>query len=255
MVVPILCYGSELWGFEYSPLIENVQNAFCRKYLKLPQNAFHAFAQGECGRYPLCVTYYCRCVKYWVRVTRMGHHRFPYQSYMMLKRLDEVGRTTWATKVKTLLYKYGFGYVWLAHEVGDIRAFMLLFKQRLIDCMTQDWRSVISDSRKAIHYKYFKSMLTVEHYLKIDIPEKYRIALSRFRCSTHSLMVEVGRHTNVLYDERLCTFCNIPAVEYEFHMLMVCQGRRKHHKIDPANYCRPKDLYIPVSICHCVDRS
>ena len=38
----------------------------------------------------------------------------------MLRRLDEVGRNIWATNVKKILFSYGYGYVWMNEEVGDI---------------------------------------------------------------------------------------------------------------------------------------
>ena len=37
----------------------------------------------------------------------MEIHRYPKQCYITLKRLDEVGKITWASHVKEMLYKYG----------------------------------------------------------------------------------------------------------------------------------------------------
>ena len=71
MVKPIFIYGSEIWGYEMSDIIENVQIVLCKKYLKLPTCMFKASALGECGRYPLYVDYFTRCIKYWLRLTRM----------------------------------------------------------------------------------------------------------------------------------------------------------------------------------------
>ena len=34
IIKPILTYGAEIWGFEESSCIKNVQNQFCKKYLK-----------------------------------------------------------------------------------------------------------------------------------------------------------------------------------------------------------------------------
>ena len=55
----------------------------------------------------------------------------------MLKRLDEVGKITWASHVKEMLYYYGFGYVWIAHDVGSSKQFLGLFTQRLKDYYLQ----------------------------------------------------------------------------------------------------------------------
>ena len=78
----------------------------------------------------------------------------------ILKLLDEAGRQTWASKVRSLLYKYGFGYVWVAQEVGNV--FIEQFKLRLTDCMKQTWHSDINESPRCDSYKEFKTLLNVE---------------------------------------------------------------------------------------------
>jgi hypothetical protein len=55
----------------------------------------------------------------------------------MLKSLDDIGRNCWASKVKSLLYTCGFGYVWLAQDIENIDIFILAFRQRLKDCFEQ----------------------------------------------------------------------------------------------------------------------
>ena len=49
----------------------------------------------------------------------MNNSRYPYHCYKMLRYLDTSGQTTWATKVKAVLSKYGFGYVWVNGIIGD----------------------------------------------------------------------------------------------------------------------------------------
>ncbi|MEW8544973.1 MAG: reverse transcriptase family protein [Candidatus Thiodiazotropha sp.] len=219
---PILCYGAELWGFEVSESIERVQYDVCKKFLKLPQCTFNEFARGECGRYPLYVDYFCRCIKYWIKLTRMNVNRFPNKCYGMLRNLDENGRITWASKVRELLFRYGFGYVWVVEDVGNVNLFMKTFKQRLIDCSSQDWCSKITASGKSRHYKFIMPAMQVANYIQYDIPIKFRIALSKLKCSVHSLNVEVGRHSNIPYEQRLCVLCNMQEIEDEFHFVMSC---------------------------------
>ena len=85
IVTPILCYGSDIWGFEYSKQIEKIHSQFCKRYIGLHQNAADFFALSECGRYPLAVTYMTQCIKYWVRLVQMPNHRYPKQCYNMLQ--------------------------------------------------------------------------------------------------------------------------------------------------------------------------
>ena len=52
VVRPILCYGSEIWGFKYSDVIEKTHIRFCKRYCGLSTNVADFFALGECGRLP-----------------------------------------------------------------------------------------------------------------------------------------------------------------------------------------------------------
>ena len=122
----------------------------------------------------------------------MNTYRYPYQCCRMLKNLDEVGRVTWATKVRELLHLYGFfiGYVWFYENVGDEALFLKNFKQRLIDCSVQNWSSKIIDSGKARHYRCIMPNFGLAGYIKYDLPLKFRISISKLPCSAHNLIVE-----------------------------------------------------------------
>ena len=63
MVKPILCYGSEVWGTEYSDIIESVHFNFCKYLLGVNNSVNNAVAIGECGRLRLCVTNFTNCIK------------------------------------------------------------------------------------------------------------------------------------------------------------------------------------------------
>ena len=49
-----------------------------------------------------------------------------------------INTDTWATHIKQVLFQFGFGYAWLANEVGDTIAFTKLFKIRVVDCAIQN---------------------------------------------------------------------------------------------------------------------
>ena len=62
--------------------------------------------------------------------------------------------------------------------------------------------------------------------LKSDAENKYKVALSRFRTSSHDLRIETGRYDNIPQEQRLCNSCNMEKVEDEFHFLLVCPKYR-----------------------------
>ena len=47
---------------------------------------------GETGRYPICIHYMYRCVKYWLQLLKMKENSYPKCCYNMLYDLSEVGR-------------------------------------------------------------------------------------------------------------------------------------------------------------------
>jgi len=225
MVLPILCYGSQIWGYQYINKIERVHLAFCKKYIQLPQNSSDVFVYGECGRLPLCTIYFANCVKYWLKLITMEEYRYPRQCYNMLYRLDNVGRNNWTSNVRKLLFANGFGHAWINQGVGNEIYFIQLFKQRIKDCCFQNWTAKLDESSKADSYKGFKSLLNIENYLCIDMSSKLRRALARFRCSCHNLQIEIGRHNGVDRAFRYCPLCqkeHILVVESEMHFLLEC---------------------------------
>ena len=226
MVSPILTFGSEIWGFEYASRIEQVQIQFCKEFIGVNSSVNNSMALGECGRLPLCVIYHTKCIKYWCKLLTMPDTRYPKSCYKMLKAQDDIGRVNWATKVKELLYKYGFGFVWLSQDIGDIGWFTLQFKQRIEDCMRQGWHYDIFNSSRCDLYKNIKTMLDPERYVTLNIPFKLKRSMARFRCSSHKLNVEVGRHLGIDREYRTCTFCsnssNEICIEDEYHVFFKC---------------------------------
>ena len=83
------------------------------------------------------------------------------------------------------------------------------------------WWTLINESPKAVSYMMFKKTIFPEKYLFYVTNSKHRIALSRFRLSSHSL--ERGRHIRPRLErsERKCFFCK-DEIEDEIHFLTKC---------------------------------
>ena len=56
-------------------------------------------------------------------------------------------------------------------------------------------------------------------YIKYDI-QKFRIASSELRYSTHNLEVERDRQRNITFKNRFCKLCNLTKIEDEYHFTM-----------------------------------
>ena len=110
----------------------------------------------------------------------------------------------------------------------------------------RSWCNDVQNSSKCSLYKEFKQNLKLEKYiLTLDLPA--RIKLTKYRLSNHKLPIEIGRHNNIVRNERICEYCNINDIGDEYHYFFVCSKFAKERsKLIPKkcikhpsvkNYC------------------
>ena len=88
-------------------------------------------------------------------------------------------------------------------------------------------------------YARFKHEFEMEHYLDFITEKKYKIALTKFRLSSHDLAIERGRFEHIERNNRLCRYCNLNMIENEYHFLLVCPLYRDLRK-----------KYFQIYYCH-----
>ena len=240
-IVPILTYGAEIWGISPNQeVIERVHLAAMKRFLGVNQRAPRHLIYGELGRYPLSVTTNVKCIKFWLRVVNMDNVRYPKKAYKMLMELQRQNYTTWACAVRNTLYKFGFGIVWETQGVGNVKSFIALFKQRLVDCFTQDWhRGLQSHAIFDVYGSYcpnpsLKPYLTIVKCINIrHVFSRFRLGMSRLR--GHYLQYNVKPGALLLRDN--CPFCS-DTKETELHFLLSC-----------LKYDHLRNQYIPLKFC------
>ena len=81
--------------------------------------------------------------------------------------------------------------------------------------------SSIENMSKLQRYALIKKDTSFEDYLTFVQNTSDRIAMSKFRLSNHTLLIETGRHQGIPAPERKCPFCP-EHIEDEFHFLINC---------------------------------
>ena len=237
-VVPTLLYGAELWGLENPRKVETAHAFALKKFLGLSTKTPNHMVYGDLGRFPMQVYSCVRAIKYWLRLSRMEPGRLPYQAYLMLLRSNISGKPNWASSVKELLQKLGFGYVWYNGGVENPTGFIKQLKRRLKDCFMQEWNSVNKTSERYQWYSTFKTSMGLEDYLNIVEIKKFRDILIRFRFGINDLAVNRSFRTNL---DLNCPFCQFK--DNEEHLLFECEIyehiRRKYLQ---TNHCKGSKL-------------
>jgi hypothetical protein len=219
-VQSVLLYSSEMWGLKRLDNIEKVHTLAIKRFLNVPLKVSNKLVYGEVGRYPLYINSAVRCIKYWLKLLKLDISRIPRQAYVMLKNLDEQGKTCWATYVKNTLFSLGFGYVRLQQGVGCEKTFVSLFKQRMFDMYLQEWNSSIVSKDIFQNYRLFKTVFESERYFDFVDKKCFRDCLVKLRLGVLPIGASCFRKTFGRDRNSLCIFCNV--VEDENHFVLEC---------------------------------
>ena len=82
----------------------------------------------------------------------------------------------------------------------------MLFK-RLIDQFNQTSVESLKTTSKMKTLSLLKDKPGVAAYIHEVANPKHRRAMSKFRLSGHALDIERGRYSNIVVEERFCTYC------------------------------------------------
>ena len=98
-VQPITLYGAELWGLA-AVHCEKVHLFALERFLGVEMLTPNDLVYGETNRYPLFGNSAVRCIRYWLKLTRMVASKLPSKAYRMLHVLDERGKRNWVSNVR-----------------------------------------------------------------------------------------------------------------------------------------------------------
>ena len=223
-IVPILTYGSELWGLANVEDLEKIASNFYRRVLGLHSSASVILSRGELGRKTMFHTFACRVIKYWSKILNSRTDRAIYKCYQYQLELSHNNRPCWATSVKQLLFNFGFGDIWMAQNAGNWNVFWKIFKMRSADIEAQNWHGCVENFGNLRTYKTCKFELKCEWFLCIELPKNVINRLVRLRGGLLRIGVNEGRWRKIPYDERVCKLCSSKSVDDEVHFLFHCRA-------------------------------
>ena len=179
MVVPILLYGCELWGFENLDIIERLHLKFCKFILRLKSSTPNYMIYGELARYPLYITVKTRMISFWIKLLKGKEtklSRILYNFFLHKSALDIGANFKWIRCIQNILQECGFNYIWLSQKVDNEKWLISAIKQNLNDQFQQKWSSDCNASSKGMIYNLFTSnIFTAKNYPEIIVRKKYHL--------------------------------------------------------------------------------
>lgn len=225
LVLPILMYCGEVWGFHNADAVERIHTGFCKRALCLNRSTSNNIVYGELARLPLKIQRYYKIVKFWLKIVMQKPNPLVYKTYTILYEDTEngVNENNWAGLVRGLLCRLGFPEVWLAQGVANVKMFLVMCKQRLKDQFIQLWQSELPIKSTTKLYSYIKQTFTYSEHLSTLNVAKYRCSFVRFLAGNHSLPIVAGRWLRKPAAERLCQICQ--TLGDEFHFVFICTDK------------------------------
>ena len=122
IILPILMYGSEIWGFCRSDDIEKVHLRFLKQILGVRKQTSNVAVYGELGRFPLFVLRKIRILKYWFKILTAPDSLL-YKVYLQQVTYLNIDANfnCWAQCVRNLLNELGFSYLWDFQSISKLQ--------------------------------------------------------------------------------------------------------------------------------------
>ena len=121
MIMPILCYGSEVWDYLKKEAIERVYLQFCKRFLHLKYNTVNNIVYYELGRTNMQCVRYVRIVKNGLKIMKCNDTRFTKTVYSVLLCDAQNGKVNLVSRLKNLLET--LAHVWLYQSVENDNIF------------------------------------------------------------------------------------------------------------------------------------
>ena len=232
-ISPILLYNAENWTtlsnlslqrFETKSIfsmtsdskIDITHRKLLKNILGVSRSCPNLAVYGEVGEIPISLKSYRLTLNYWHRVTNLPDTVLAKKA--LLENIEL--RTNWIITIEKLINTLN-----VADKIGNYSKFKDAVKKSLENGFKEHWTYSLNDPALGrLHfYKKVKTEFKEENYLS-TLNFEQRRAITKLRCSDHSLEIEKGRHKGLDRSKRVCPLCEHSAMEDEEHFIFHCKS-------------------------------
>ena len=213
-VLPIVNYGSAVWGFKDYPAPRVLQNRINRYYLGVHRFTPVAASSIEMDLPDYRYLRWLEMLRYFNRIQNLSEERLPRAMFEFECKHRGDG---WLKDIVhiTQVLKLDPPVDGMIYDLTDVR-------NRIVKHVRQEWWSEVSLKPKLRTYAQIRAPDMEKPVVRANIERQQRAILSRLLCGILPLEIETGRFVGVKPENRLCTVCGLAAVEDEMHFLYSC---------------------------------
>ena len=168
---------------------------------------------------------------FWINILTDKLNRISKIIYNVLLKEHLFEKCKWSEKIKSHLDQLGLGYMWVEQDVIDTKLSKAIINLRINDQSRQEIYEAMHNRKKGKLYSALKSKSDWENippYLN-KLPLKEAFYILKIRTSNNNFPVELGRHTKIDYNLRICPLCK-KDIGDAFHYLLQCEHFTAHGK-------------------------
>ncbi len=227
-VIPVLSYGSGVWGQKYYKICEDVILRACRFYSGVHRLSPIPGIQGDFGWLDCRSRWIIESARLYNRFLKMDNNRINKKVFLYDKALC---KDSWNASFKTTLTDIGLE----GHLVNNTEIPIDQLKVGVMDRLTRDWRHHCATKDKLRTYRTFKNDMRTASHLNCNLPKYERSLISQLRLGVLPLRIETGRFVGLNEQDRICTLCDNNQVENEAHFLFSCDKYNDYrHSLETA---------------------
>ena len=223
LVVPVLLYGSEIWGYSNPKQLQVMLNHTIRRFLRLHKRTATCMLIGELGLKEISEYIENRMLNFWFKVATGEENKISTIIYNWINALYNQNsyKSPWLHKIKTILDSIGeSNFFDNVRNLPGPDWFKSKIKLRINDIYNQKWSSDVANNSVCLNYKLMTEQKKLQKYFKL--PRQYIYAICKFKCANSRIPTIVGRYTNIPIEDRTCTLCESNEMGGEFHYLFQC---------------------------------
>ena len=230
LVSPVLLYGSEVTGFYQGEALNATASQFYRHILRCPPGTATAGLYLILDALDIQGKALERSIGYWLRILKMSNDRLPKKAYQHQCQLADQGKDCWVKRLRDLLDRLGFRYVWQNGGPVNQKRFKMQLKERLMDTDFSNKRMEALNKSSLTELCKIKNSRGPEETVFVnDIERRRAMALVLF----NSPLRLVNRPSK---DTKLCACCDeLLKINIFSHLLSNCrrlEGFRYKEKLN-----------------------
>ena len=225
LIVPILMYGSAVWGFKKYKWLNSVQMRAAKVFLGLGKRAPNNAVIGDLGWSSCFVRQLGEIYRMRIRLNNMDNSRVNKHVYKWSKSHGKSNERKFDKQMikMNININYTIASGSSKQAVKDLVKHINAFEQN--EWYVQLWNDKGNEvnGNKLRMYRLHKERIGLESYVTTSMPKECRKAIAKLRSGTMALYVETGRYSKTPLSERICTYCQSGQVEDEKHFLLKCE--------------------------------